>query len=88
MFDKQGRVWLSATVRGMDNPDFCKKGSDHPAAKVLPLDRSARQVARFDPKTLQYTFVDTCFGTHHLQFGYDANETLWLSGTGPVAPCR
>jgi hypothetical protein len=29
--------------------------------------------------------VDTCFGTHHPQFGYDADDTLWLSGTGPVA---
>jgi PHB/PHA accumulation regulator DNA-binding domain len=29
------------------------------------------------------TFVDTCFSTHHPQ--YDANDTLWLSGTGPVA---
>jgi hypothetical protein len=38
----------------------------------------------FDPKTQQYTFVDTCFGTHHLQFGYDANDTLWTSGGGPV----
>jgi hypothetical protein len=24
MFDKQGRIWLAATVRGMDNPDWCK----------------------------------------------------------------
>jgi hypothetical protein len=85
MFDKQGRVWFAATVRGTDNPDFCKKGSDHPSARVVPLDRSSRQVARLDPKTMQYTFVDTCFGTHHPQFGYDANETLWLSGTGQVA---
>ena len=85
MFDKQGRVWFAATVRGMDNPDFCKKGSDHPSAKVFPLDRSSRQVTQLDPKTMQYTFVDTCFGTHHPQFGYDANETLWLSGTGQVA---
>ena len=38
-----------------------------------------------DPKTMKYTFIDTCFGTHHPQFGYDANDTLWLSGTGPVA---
>ena len=38
-----------------------------------------------DPKTMKYSFVDTCFGTHHPQFGYDANDTLWLSGTGPVA---
>ena len=33
---------------------------------------------------MKYTFVDTCFGTHHLQFGYDANDTLWMSGTGAV----
>ena len=85
MFDKQGRVWFAATVRGVDNPDFCKKGSDHPSAKVFPLDRSSRQVTRLDPKMMQYTFVDTCFGTHHPQFGYDANDTLWLSGTGQVA---
>jgi hypothetical protein len=85
MFDKKGRVWMAANVRGMDNPDFCKKGSDHPSAKVFPLDRSPRQVTMLDPKTMKYTFVDTCFGTHHPQFGYDANDTLWLSGTGPVA---
>ena len=29
-----------------------------------------------DPKTMKYTFIDTCFGTHHLQFGFDANDTL------------
>src|SRR5437867_5236997 len=51
MVDRQGRVWFAATVRGMDNPDVCKKGSDHPSAKVFPLERSARQVARLDPKT-------------------------------------
>src|SRR5215467_8618427 len=45
MIDKKGRVWLAATVRGLDNPDFCKKGSDHPSAKVFPLEKSARQVA-------------------------------------------
>jgi hypothetical protein len=85
MFDKHGRLWLAASVRGMDNPAFCRKGSEHPSAKVFPLDRSARQAAMLDPKTMKYTFVDTCFGTHHLQFGYDANDTLWFSGTGPVA---
>jgi hypothetical protein len=85
MFDKKGRLWLAATVRGMDNPAFCKKGSEHPSAKAFPLEKSARQVAMLDPKTMKYTFVDTCFGTHHPQFGYDANDTLWLSGTGPVA---
>ena len=36
MFDEKGRLWLSATVRGMDNPAFCKQGSDHPSAKAVP----------------------------------------------------
>ena len=85
MVDKQGRVWLTASVRGMDNPAFCKKGSDNQYAKVLPLEKSQRQVAMLDPKTMKYTFVDTCFATHHPQFGYDADNTLWFSGTGPVA---
>jgi hypothetical protein len=85
MFDKNGRVWFAAAVRGIDNPAFCKKGSDHPSAKVFPLEQSGRQVAMLDPKTMKYSFIDTCFGTHHPQFGYDADNTLWLSGTGPVA---
>ncbi len=85
MFDRKGRIWSAANVRGMDNPAFCKKGSDHPSAQRFPLDRSPRQVTVFDPRTMGYAFVDTCFGTHHPQFGYDANDTLWLSGTGPVA---
>jgi hypothetical protein len=85
MFDKQGRVWMAATVRDRPNPAFCKKGSEHPSAKVFPLEMSSRQVAMLDPVTMKYTFIDTCFGTHHPQFGYDADNTLWLSGTGPVA---
>jgi hypothetical protein len=85
MFDDKGRVWLAASVRGMDNPAWCKKGSEHPSAKVFPIERSSRQAAVFDPKSKEYKFVDTCFGTHHPQFGYDADNTLWLSGTGPVA---
>jgi hypothetical protein len=85
MFDSEGRLWLAANVRGPDNPDFCKKGSDHPSAKVFPIDKAQRQAAMLDPKTMKYTFIDTCFGTHHPQFGYDADNTLWFSGTGPVA---
>jgi hypothetical protein len=85
MFDGQGRVWLAASVRGTENPAWCKRGSEHPSAKVFPLDRSSRQAAVLDPKTQKYEFVDTCFGTHHPQFGYDADNTLWMSGSGQVA---
>jgi hypothetical protein len=84
MFDKQGRLWLAATVRAPENPAFCKEGSDHLSAKAFPTERAARHIAMFDPKTKKYTFVDTCYSTHHPQFGYDANDTLWTSGGGPV----
>jgi hypothetical protein len=85
MFDKKGRVWFAAAVRGIENPAFCKKGSDHPSAKAFPLDLSGRQASMLDPKTMKYSLIDTCFGTHHPQFGYDSDDTLWFSGTGPVA---
>jgi hypothetical protein len=84
MVDRKGRVWLTASVRGLDNPAFCKEGSDHPSAKLFPLKESHRQLAMLDPQTMKYTFVDTCFDTHHLQFGFDKDDTLWTSGGGPV----
>jgi hypothetical protein len=82
MLDRQGRVWMAAAVRGPENPAFCRKGSSHPSAKVAPLERTNRHVAVLDPKTMKYTPVDTCFGSHHLQF--DAKDRLWTSGA-PVA---
>ncbi len=84
MFGRDGRVWMTAAVRGPDNPAFCKAGSDHPSAKAFPMDRAVRHLSVFDPKTEKYTFVDTCYGTHHPQFGYDKDNTLWTSGGGPV----
>ncbi|MDP2644893.1 MAG: carboxypeptidase-like regulatory domain-containing protein [Desulfobacterales bacterium] len=84
MFDNQGRVWFAARVRNENNPSACKEGSDHPSAKLIPLGKSSRHLSMFDPKTKKYTMIDTCFSTHHLQFGYDANDTLWTSGGGTV----
>ena len=36
----------------------------------------------YDPKTKEVTTIDTCFGTHHLNF--DDNDVLWFTGGGPV----
>ncbi len=82
MMDAQGRLWLAAAVRGVKDPDFCGKDSDLPSAKLFPLQQSQRQLAMLDPKTMTYTFIDTCFTTHHLQFGFDKNNTLWTSSGG------
>ncbi len=80
MLDQDGRVWLTAVVRAPDNPDFCRQGSAHPSAKHFPTERAGRHLAVFHPTTQQYQFVDTCFGTHHLQFAHDDDNTLWTSG--------
>ena len=85
MLDATGRVWYTAVVRAPDNnPAFCKEGSDHPSAKLFPTTRAGRHLSVYDPKTEKYTFIDTCYSTHHLQFAEDANNTLWTSGGGPV----
>jgi hypothetical protein len=85
MFDEKGQVWFSARIRPAPNPDFCKKGSDHPSAKVVPLNESARQLSMYDPRTGKWSTINTCFSTHHLYFGHDANRTLWLSQGGPAS---
>jgi hypothetical protein len=84
MFDERGRVWITSAVRAFENPAFCKEGSSHPSAKLFPLQRSSRHLAMYDPKTKKLTHISTCFGTHHLMFAEDANNTLWTSGGGQV----
>ncbi|HLI20370.1 MAG TPA: hypothetical protein VKV32_04585, partial [Stellaceae bacterium] len=84
MFDAQGRLWLTAAVRGTDTPAECRQGSPLESAQVFPIAANERQLAMLDLKTGKFTFINTCFGTQHLQFGFDANDTLWTSGGGPV----
>ncbi len=84
MFDDRGRVWITSRVRPPANPDFCKAGSSHPSARLFPLDASGRHLAVYDPATREMKHVSTCYGTHHLMFAEDAQNTLWMSGGGPV----
>jgi hypothetical protein len=84
MLDQDGRVWLTARIRGSQNPDFCTEGSSHPSAMLYPKARAGRHLAVFEPSTEEYTFVDTCFSTHHLQFAYGEDNVLWTSGGGDV----
>jgi hypothetical protein len=84
MLDDQDRVWITSAVRPPANPDFCKAGSDHPSARLFPLNTSGRHLAMYDPKTKAITHISTCFSTHHLMFAEDANRTLWTSGGGQV----
>jgi len=82
MFDEHGRVWITARIRAGADPAFCKQGSDLLSAKLTPLERSGRQLAVYDPATKQVSMIDTCFGTHHLQFAEDNSGILWTSSGG------
>ena len=80
MMDARGRVWLTSTIRRRDNPDWCKAGSTHSSAAYFPVARSGRQISVYDPQVQSFQLIDSCYGTHHLQFGEDAGNTLWFSG--------
>jgi hypothetical protein len=82
--DAQARVWIAQRVRPNQTPAFCREGSTHPSAHAFPIIQSGRQMSMFDPKTNKLTTIDTCFGTHHLNFAEDANNTLWFTGGGQV----
>jgi hypothetical protein len=87
VMDQAGRVYWAAQNRSpKEVPDYCKKGSPLLSAQRYPLDvphdgffQNSRQVTVYDPKSKEFTTIDTCFGTHHLNFAEDANNTLWLS---------
>ncbi|HEV3010587.1 MAG TPA: hypothetical protein VGX52_16290 [Burkholderiales bacterium] len=85
MMDARGRVWATARVRPPANPDWCKKGSSHPSAKVFPIEQAARHLSMFDPQSGRWTLISTCFPTHHLIFAEDADNTLWTSSGGAGA---
>jgi hypothetical protein len=84
MMDEKGNVWITATVRPSDNPDCCKAGSDHPSARLFPLNKASRHLGFYNPETKKYTHISTCFSTHHLMFAEDDKNTLWTSGGGEV----
>ncbi len=75
MLDSKGRVWLTTKIRPNQDAAWCSSQTNAFAA-LFPLTTSGRQAGYYEPKTKQFTLIDTCYATHHLQFDNDANETL------------
>ena len=84
MLDQEGRVWLTSRIRPRENPAMCREGSDHPSARLFPIERAGRHLAVYDPTTEEVTLIGTCFSTHHLVFAEDEDNTIWTSGGGQV----
>ena len=83
MFDLKGRIWVNAAVRASDDqPAWCKAGSSHPSAKLLPINSSNRHLSMYDPTTRVSTPIDTCFPTRNIDTTPDG--TFWFEGGGLV----
>ena len=75
MMDAEGRIWITTQIRREwqeDIPAHCR------TAPGIAGRGHHRQLGYYNPKTKDWTLIDTCFGTHHLQF--DKNGVLWTSG--------
>ncbi|MBM4197947.1 MAG: carboxypeptidase regulatory-like domain-containing protein [Gammaproteobacteria bacterium] len=87
MMDTKGRLWTTSTVRQGAPLPFCTDGSLNKYAAYFPLPGgSGRHASFYDPRTAKWELIYTCFGTHHLQFGTDPNETVYFSGGGQTIP--
>jgi len=85
MIDSQGRVWMTSKIRGNQDPAWCSDAAHNKYADWFPLKFSARQTSFYDPKTKQFTLIDTCFSTHHLQLDNDADQTMYYNElSGPI----
>jgi len=79
MLDDLGRVWITTQIRrewAEDLPAFCQR------SPVITNNYHHRQLGWYNPKSGDYQLIDTCFGTHHLQF--DRHGVLWVSGDSNV----
>jgi len=90
MMDNKGRVWFNIPTR-VTLPEYCKAGSSNPFAKNYPIPditnisqvrHEIAGVDYYDPKAGKFTSVDTCFGGGHTAFGYDKDNTLYVTARG------
>lgn len=75
MMDADGRVWLTTQIRrqwAVDAPAYCQHDP------VITRNRHHRQLGFYDPARKAFELIDTCYGTHHLQF--DRKGVVWTSG--------
>jgi len=84
MLDSKGRVWMTSKIRGNDDPSWCSDATNK-FAEWFPLRSSGRQASFYDRRTQEFTLIDTCYATHHLQFDNDPDETVYFNElTGPI----
>ena len=78
--DGRARVWFNVENQ-LDNPAFCRKGSNNIFAKKSPREEGGKGVDVYDPKTGKFEFVYLCFEAERIVFSDDKDNTLYFSVT-------
>lgn len=78
MLDSTGRVWMTSKIR-QNAPEWCSDPAVTKYAEYFPLFRGGRQASYYEPDTGEFTLIETCYSTHHLQFDTDENETVYFN---------
>jgi hypothetical protein len=81
--DELGRVWMTSGVRAPQTLPVCRKGSANKFAQAFPIDYTDRHLSVYDPRTKAFKLIPTCFRTHHVNFGYDKDRTIYADGGSP-----
>ncbi len=84
--DQKGRVWIASRIRAPENtPAFCRPASNNKFTQYFPIrSNSTRQVSFYDPRTEQWTLVDTCFTADHNDFGEPPENMLFFGQTDTI----
>src|SRR5262249_52528327 len=78
--DELGRAWVASGVSAWENPDYCHEGALNKYAKQFPIATNDRHVSMYDPRTKTFKLIPTCFRSHHLNFAYDSDRTIYVEG--------
>jgi hypothetical protein len=73
--DDKGRVWASAAIRKLDNPDYCKDGKNL-FSQLDPIQQGRRQLTVYNPRTGEMQGIDTCAHAHHVRMGEGKNKNV------------
>ena len=80
---RRGGSGTPRRIRGPNNPGLLQEGIGPSVGEAVPDRHSRTAKSRCSiRRPSKFTLVDTCFPTHHVQFGFDANRTLWASSGG------
>ena len=84
MLDHKGRVWMTMlSGEGVPLASY-EDGSNKFFAYYPNGAKATRRISLYDPATNKIKLVPVCFSNHHINFGYDADNTVYFSSDSNV----